>query len=274
MSRFYRDFELAIGLGAQSVVVRQPFRIAFSADKSIGGALNKLNLKVYNLKEATRLQIQKLEADDKYIPIQLSVGYRDNLQSLFKGNVYRAEVVREGADFLNQIECLDGGFDFLNSFTSRTVTRKDEALIEIVQDMPNTSIGKFTRQSEIVRPKVLVGNSVQLIEDMLNEGETYYIEDEQLFIIKDDEVTSPFIPVVNAETGLLNTPTADPEKVTFSTLMNLSLKIGGLCELRSKTAPFLNGIYKIEVINFKGDTDGTDWLQQVTARKAGDYKVL
>ena len=276
MNRFYRDFELVIGLEFQRqfITVRPPFRIVFSADKSIGGALNKLNLKVYNLKESKRLQIQKLEADEKYIPIQLSVGYKDSLQTLFKGNIYRAEVVREGADFYNQIECLDGGFDFLNSFTSRTVTRKDEAIIEILQDMPNTTLGKFTRQAEIVRPKVLVGNSVQLIEDLLNEDESFYIEDEQLFIIKNDEVTSPFIPVVNAETGLLNTPVADPEKITFSTMMNLSLNIGGLCEIQSKTAPFLNGIYRIEVISFSGDTDGSDWLQQVTARKAQNVKVL
>ena len=276
MNRFIRDFELIIGLerSAQAVIVRPPFRVSFSGDKSIGGALNKLNLKVYNLKESTRLQIQKLEADNTYIPIQFSVGYKGALEPLFKGNVYKAEVIREGADFYNQVECLDGGFDFLNSFTSRTVTKKDEAIVEILQDMPNTSAGKITQQPNLVRPKVLVGNSVQLINDMLNEGESWFIEDEQLYILKDDEVIRSFIPVVNAQTGLLNTPIADPETVTFETLMNPSLKIGGLCELQSKTAPFLNGVYKTEVITYTGDSDGDDWLQQVTARKEPNVKVL
>lgn len=276
MNRFIRDFELIIGLesSAQAVIVRPPFRVSFSGDKSIGGALNKLNLKVYNLKESTRLQIQKLEADSTYIPIQFSVGYRGALEPLFKGNVYKAEVIREGADFYNQVECLDGGFDFLNSFTSRTVTKKDEAIVEILQDMPNTNAGKITQQPSLVRPKVLVGNSVQLINDMLNEGESWFIEDEQLYILKDDEVIRSFIPVVNAQTGLLNTPIADPESITFETLMNPSLKIGGLCELQSKTAPFLNGVYKTEVITYTGDSDGDDWLQQITARKEPNVRVL
>lgn len=270
--RFLRDYELVIGIDDQAVIVKPPIRMSFSADKSISGALNKLNINIYNLKESNRLAIVKNPEDQAYIPIQLSVGYQGKLEPLFKGSVHKGENSRAGADFVSAIECLDGGTDFLNSFTSKTV--KGGQIEAILDDMPNTDKGKLTSPISLQRPKVLVGNSAQLIEDTIDEDQTWYIDNEQLFIIKDDEVISSYIPVVNAESGLINTPTNEQYKVTFNTMMNPSLKIGGLCRLDSKTAPHLNGIYKIETINYSGDNYGGDWSQAVTAILQESYKVL
>ena len=271
--RFIRDYELVIGVGSQAVIVKPPIKIAFSCDKSISGSLNKMNINIFNLKESNRLAIVKNSEDsDIYIPIQLSVGYKDKLEPLFKGSVHRGENSREGADFVSSIECLDGGVDFINSFTSKTV--KSGQRDAILADMPNTTKGKMTTPNSLQRPKVLVGNSAQLLSDTLDDNETWYIDNEQLFVIKDDEVISSYIPVVNAESGLLNTPQNEQYKITFDTMMNPSLKIGGLCRVESKTAPHLNGTYKIETINYSGDNYGNDWKQAVTALLQKTYKVL
>lgn len=274
MSRFLRDFELAIEAEGQSVVVKPPMRITFTCDKSITGGLNKLQLQIYNLKESNRLAIVKDAEERKRIPIILKVGYEWSSEVIFQGTVHRGANQRQGADFISDLECLDGGEDYLASFTSKVVKGKQAAVEEILKDLPNTKKGKLTEQITLLRPKVLIGNSLQLIEKALAPNETYYIDNEQLFIIKDDEVISSYIPLVSAKTGLLNTPERESKKVSFETLMNPTLKLGGLCKLKSVLAPHLDGTYKIESMSYSGDNEGDDWKQSVTCIAAGDYKVL
>lgn len=272
--RFNRDYELVIGLENQAVIVRPPLRIAFDAQKAINGGLNKLTIKIYNLKESNRAKLAKDRDEVKVIPLTLSVGYVESKETIFKGTVQLGENSRSGVDYISTLECYDGGYDFINSFTSATVKGKDSAISQILSDMPNTGRGKITAQNKLVRPKVLVGNSAKLIDQQLNVGETWYIEDEKLYILKDNEVVSSFIPVVNSETGLRNTPKRQNQKISFETLMNPTVKIGGLVKLESVTAPHLNGIYKVESLGYKGDNYGSEWSQSITGFKALDYSVI
>jgi hypothetical protein len=109
---------------------------------------------------------------------------------------------------------------------------------------------------------------------MVGPGETWYIDNEQLYVIKDNEVTSGLKPVVSAATGLISTPTRDSKLVTFETLMNPTVKIGGLANLKSSTAPHLDGIYKIETINYRGDNYGDEWSQSCTGTLAAEAKSI
>lgn len=274
MIRFLRDYQLTIGVGSQAVVVVPPINITFSATKSTDVALNKLILKVWNLRQSNRLALVKDEEEDEYIPLELSVGYQGRMQLLFRGSVHKGEHQREGADFVNTIECLDGGKDALSSFTSVTVRGKDQAIRAALGDMPNTAEGAITPHAQLVRPKVLVGNSARLITDMLDDDEAMFIDDEQLFVLRNDEVRSDLAPLVTARTGLMNTPQASKGEVTFQTIMNPTLKVAGLCQLESVTAPDLNGVYRINQINYSGDYTGDDWTQMVTAKRAPNYKVV
>jgi len=272
--RFLRDYQLTIGVGNQAVVVVPPINITFSATKSTDVSLNKLILKVWNLRQANRLALVKDEEEDEYIPLELSVGYQGRMQLLFRGSVHKGEHQREGADFVNTIECLDGGKDALSSFTSVTVRGKDQAIRAALGDMPNTAEGAITPHAQLVRPKVLVGNSARLITDMLDDDEAMFIDDEQLFVLRNDEVRNDLAPLVTARTGLMNTPQASKGEVTFQTIMNPTLKVAGLCQLESVTAPDLNGVYRIDQINYSGDYTGDDWTQVVTAKRAPNYKVV
>lgn len=274
MIRFLRDYQLTIGVGSQAVVVVPPINITFSATKSTDVTLNKLILKVWNLRQSNRLALVKDEEEDDYIPLELSVGYQGRMQLLFRGSVHKGEHQREGADFVNTIECLDGGKDALSSFTSVTVRGKDQAIRAALGDMPNTAEGAITPHAQLVRPKVLVGNSARLITDMLDDDEAMFIDDEQLFVLRNDEVRSDLAPLVTARTGLMNTPQASKGEVTFQTIMNPTLKVAGLCQLESVTAPDLNGVYRIDQINYSGDYTGDDWTQMVTAKRAPNYKVV
>lgn len=270
LSRFNRDYELVVN----DVTIRPPMRIAFTSNKSVGGRLNRLTIQIYNLKESNRLALAK-DAEDytKNIPLSFKIGYAGSLGLLFKGTVHRGVNSQDGPDIITELECLDGGFDYLNSYVSETV-RGAKPIDTVLASMPNTGRGRITQQQALIRPRVMVGASARILDELLGEDETWYIDNEQLYVIKQGEVISSYIPIVNADTGLLTTPARENSKLTFDTLMNPSLKIGGLCNVVSISAPHLNGIYKIEAIGYTGDNYGADWFQSVTAIQAGAYTVV
>lgn len=279
--RFDRDYELSVTANGRTFVVRPPIRIAFDADKSISGGLNKMNCQIDNLEERKRLALVKdREQTQINIPFSLKVGYKGSAENpgkldlIFKGTLHLGSNRREGPDIVTTLESLDGGVDFLNSFTAQTVKGGEKAIEAILADMPNTQRGKITERPTLTRPKVLLGNSAKLIEELVGPGEAWYIDNEQLFILKEDEVVSSFIPLVNAATGLISTPERENKLVTFSTLINPSIKIGGRAKLTSTTAPHLDGTYRIETINYAGDNYGKDWMQTCTGRLASSYRVL
>lgn len=314
METFYRDYRLTVGLGNQAVIIEPPMSVSFKALESVDKkSLGKLTVSINGLKPSTRLQLIKAEDDPKYIPVRLEVGYDGKLRQVFQGSVKSGAVKREGAIHVVSLECEDGGHDYINAFTSRTVRGKEQVVDSVLLDMPNTKKGSITAQQQLIRPKVLVGRSSKIISDMLSPDESFYIKDERVHILKASEVTSGNIPVVNARSGLLNTPQftkgsaqaagnkqtpvptnapdTDPAsnkdkadsstlvaqekgQVVFDTRMNAMLTIGGLCALESVTNPALNGVYKIYQIETSGQYTGGPWQQKVTARPAGNYSVI
>lgn len=272
MSRFNRDYELVIQTDGQDVTVRPPFKVVFDAQKSISGGLNRASIQVFGLGERTRLAVVKDPEQSKQIPVRLSVGYESGLELIFKGTVYRGQNRREGPDIVTDLDCLDGGFDYLTAFTSKTVRR--DRVSAILADLPNTGRGKIGEVQELQRPKVLVGATMRLLDEIVDDGQDWFVNDEQLYIMRGDEVISRFIPVVNADSGLIGTPEREQQKITFETLMNPTLKLAGLCNIRSITAPHLNGVYRIDTINYSGDNYGQNWMQSVTAILAPQYKVI
>lgn len=273
-SRFTRDFKLTIGIGSTKVEIVPPFNIGFSAvENTFNRALNKLNVTIPGLKESTRTQLIKFELDkSKYLPVELLVGYQGKMYRAFKGSVRTGELSRDGAQFVNTLECYDGWPDFTEAYTSRTVKGRELAIDAILSDMPNTNKGTITTLSETLRPKVLVGSSSDLLSK-ISQGKEFYIKDEKIFILNENEVVSSIAPVVSAETGLKNTPIQDHIETTFTTVLNPTLKIGHLCELISITNPSVNGIYRIGQITTNGQYKGV-WEQTVTCRKANNYKVV
>ena len=294
--RFLRDYILTIGLGAQAVVIRPPFRIVFSADKSDDATLNKMTLKIDGLNDDKRRLLVRdkddkppknvkadadgnpapkteLRANDsRYFPIDLKIGYQGRVETIFRGSVDEAGSTRDGAQFVTTLTCLDGGHDFLHSFVSTSVTSKNAAIDAVLGTMPNTKKGKIGKQADITRPKILVGNSMATIQEMLDPDQRWFIDDERLNIIGGDEVVSGYIPVVSAETGLLN---IEPKKkeVVMNTYLNPSIKVGGLVKLISTVSPGANGIYKVRMISYSGDFDGSDWMQKVSCSLAENYVV-
>lgn len=272
---FDRNFKLTITANNREIVVEPPFRIVFDATKSTRGSLNKLTLKIYGLGEDNRLAMVKdAEQDDKVISVELAIGYGESLGTIYKGTALTGANERSGPEIITTLDCLDGGLALANGFVNTTVKRNEVVIDALLQAMPELRKGKITEQKQLQRPKVLVGSPLRIIEESLDPDESFYIDDQQLYIIKTDDVVSSFIPKVSAETGLVNTPTRESKRVTFTTKLNPTIRAGGLVNLESQTAPHLNGIYKIDTITYNGDNYGSAWDQTCTGELRKNYTVL
>lgn len=309
--RFNRNYSLEIiTLNNQKVTIQPEIRITFDVTKSVKGSLNNGTIQIYNLSQANRNLIIKdediteedkdkkekdkekkktdaeKEAEKKakelkdagirtlpadYMQFELKAGY-SKIETIFKGAISKASSKKQGAEFVTTIEAYDGLYDMQNSYTSKVV--KGNISEQVIKDMPTVKKGKITEQNPLLRPRVLVGNSFKILEENLTGNETYYVDDGVIHIIKEKEVTSGYIPLVNSETGLLNTPEKLQKEVKFETMMNPLLRIGCLMKLESLYDKRFNGIYKINTIHYTGDYSGSDWKQEILCIACNDYKVI
>ena len=260
-----RNYELFIQIDGRTVLVRPPIRVSFAGDKSIAGGLNRLDLTVYNLERSKRLAVAKDPDDQKYVPLQFSVGYGDKLEPLFRGSVFVARNRQEGADILTEIECVDGGFDYQFSETDRTVDAGGDPVRALLSDMLNTEAGAIAPRQPLIRPRVMSGRTPRVLDQIIGNGESWFIQDERLNILGPDQVVAGEVPLVSASTGLIETPTREQQVVTFKTLFNPAVRVGALLELESLRAPHINGTYQARTITYDGDLDGETWEQTVTA---------
>ena len=268
LNRFLRDYKLIITTTSQTIEVTAPLNIDFDCEKSIlSDGLNTLNIKIYNLTEAKRNQLVKDKDEKKYIRVQLFIGYEGNIKQVFQGNVNRAYTERAGADLATMMECIDGLADVKSSFSSKTASTKKQAVQEILKDMPNTSIGKITESNKIYRNKVIMGSSYEELKKLVQPDEIMFIDEEKLYIIKDTEVSDNYAPVISSDTGLIGIPKKEDKIVEVTTILNPAIKLGGLAQLESIYAPYLNGTYRVESSSFKGSFDGSDWTQNVRLKQ-------
>ena len=259
--RFNRDYELIITLNTgEAIIIKPQIRVQFDIVKSVDGGLNSCRIRIYNLSSDKRKKLIKEDTNQSIkMPFLLKAGY-NKIETLFKGFVLESFSEKSGGDIVTTIVAMDGLVDAQGSYTSQTV-KKGDAINVILRDMPNTTRAKISERPVVQRAKVLVGNSLKLVENNLKDDETYFIDEGKLYIVKENEVISDLVPLVNAETGLLLTPTKKKYEVTFNTLLNPAIKIAGQVKLESLYAPNLNGTYKVLTITYRGDSHGTDWSQ-------------
>jgi hypothetical protein len=271
-----RNYKLVFGSGSDAIVVTPPFNITFDGIKSLSGkAANTLDVEIFNLNRQHRESLVK-DVDvnvTRYIPIELSVGYGDKLNVIYKGSVLRGFNKRNGPDHITRLECLDGGLDLTQSFTSRAIVDNKNAVKMCLLDMPNTTEGKIKARPDLIRPRVLVGPTGEIL-DKLAGDDNFFIDNEQVYMLGSDQVVTTNAARVNPSTGLLDTPERDQGIITIETMLNPSIRLGGLVELESTTAPHLDGLYKVDTIGYKGEYDGSDWRQTVSGILAYDYEMI
>ncbi len=242
-----------------------PLTIEFQTTQNSFSQVNTINIKLYNLNQHDRNLLRKNMLDvSRGMDIVLQAGYQGDMGTVFIGTVVEAYSQREGVDFITYIVANDSGFAFTSSnvditFGSGTPRRS------IIQTLLNSlniygvktgkignypgSIGKTTSYS---------GNPTKLLDQETGGG--FLVSNGTGHCLNSDEALPGDAIVIDAASGLLNTPSYQQTYLDVDILFEPKLQMMGLVRLQSITAPNYNkdgGIYQVKSISHRATISET-----------------
>lgn len=263
-SKFGRNYILNVQTSdGQTLTVELPFTIEFDITRKILTSANVAQFRIYNLNTNHRSQIRKninlTGFDDQNRIVQILAGYGTNLALMFEGYITQAWSVREGMNFITQIECFDGGFAFTNSMSNTTfpaLTEQKTVIESLVSDLAGAGVkpgvvSPNAFQGQLSRGNAYSGNTCDLLRQITNGN--FYIDNGKAFALSDNECISGPITTINAASGLLNTPVREQTIIRFEMLFEPKLLVGQQVTLDSLTADKeINGDYKVVGLKHRG----------------------
>lgn len=288
MSRqFGRECNVAIGGGGRGISVKD-LRITFNITKTIGRSPNPAIIKIFNLSPDNERKI-KGEFDD----VIVNAGYTGATRVIFRGNIKYLSLYPDGNDHITEIDCGDGDKDLRESIVNVTLapgTSTEQLLGHVVDSFATTKRGHVVlKDRKRVRGRVVSAMARDVLDDISADAEANWsIQDGNLVIVPADSTLPNEAIVINADTGMLGTPTIDDKGIVVECLLNPQLQVNGKVKLDNnairikalkssqakpgakkppkvkrieRTDP--DGIYKIYKVVHKGDTHGDEWRSQV-----------
>lgn len=256
MVKLGRNYKLVVErIDGNTVTIQLPFTCEFDVHRNSLSSANVASFRIYNLSPENRNSIRKDQYDFGDIrKVSFFAGYGDKLSLAFTGNISQAWSVREGVDFITQIESYDGGFAYVNAITNNAYpenTQQSSIIDNVAASLPGVTVGAIGNyEGQIRRGNSYSGPSVDVLTELTGGG--FFIDNGKVFCLKDQECLDGDIPVINAATGLLGTPVKETTFINLELLFEPSLKVAQLIRLESTTAEFFNGDHKILSLKHRG----------------------
>lgn len=284
-TKFGRNYMLTITGSIPTITIGLPFTIEFDITRNTLTSANVCQIRIYNLAPNTRNYLLKNVSSGwgyPFIYVTLAAGYGTNLPIIFSGNVSQGWSVREGVNFITQLECYDAGFAFINGQTSLTVpagTPYNVIISNLIASLPNGSapnikvgaIGNFPGST----PKQVTynGNAVQILNQITGGG--FFIDKGIGNALNNNEyLESVPLFTVDASSGLLGTPVLEQNIVRFDMIFEPSLNVGAGCQLNSITAANFSGLYQITAVKHRGMISQTVCGDAITTGEFVAYQNL
>lgn len=261
MVKFGRNYSLRVELNSGDILtIAPPFTLEFDISRKLYSSANFSSLRIYNLSQNNRNQIRKDVTDyGNFRSVELAAGYGKVLPIVFKGNITQAWSVREGTNFITQIESFDGGFAYSNGFTDgaagqfAAATPLKAVITSLADSLPGVSLGAIGDYSYITQPArgpSYSGPTCSLLSELTGGG--FFIDNSKVNCLGDSECLGGNIQVINAKSGLLGTPVREQTILHFDMLFEPQLLIGQKIQLQSVTDANFNGYYKITALHHRG----------------------
>lgn len=241
-------------------------RIVFDIEKNdIGGEANKASISIYNLNETTRTLSQQLDTI-----IILEVGYGENLEQLFIGNMSKSVTKRQGANMVTTLTMGDAEkalreVRFDKSWEGKVSIK---TCIKEVADTFRTAgaviVGNLASVFASVDDKkeqsglALSGMAKDVMDDLVGKLDLEYsIQDNNFQLLKQGESTQEKAVLLTPQTGLLGIPAKrGDDGIEFISLIIPGIRPGRLVTIHSKH------IFETVIMTkatYRGDTHGQPW---------------
>lgn len=153
-SFFGREYKLAV-----DDFITSELRIQFVVEKSLVGYPNKANIKIYNLKEASR---NRIEEDG--LKVQLFAGY-SNPPLLFSGNIINVVHQKNQTEWVSEMFCGDSITDINGATINKTLSAgatQEQIFDELLGSMSGVTKGITDGLSKCLSGKQSLLRGLQL----------------------------------------------------------------------------------------------------------------
>jgi hypothetical protein len=263
------------------IIIEPPMTLEIDIIRNVlSTSTNACKVRIYNLSQDNRAKIYKDAFDfDLRKKISLYAGYGNNLSLIFTGNISKAWSVREGTNFITEIESYDGGYAWISaednvSYDHGALTR--DVMLELIGRLKPYGVdlgkvGEFPGNQD--RAAILNGNICKNLADRvanyfnpvtnkIDPGQ-FFIDNGKAYCLRDYETFTGDYLVINSASGLLGTPTRHETYLTFDMIFEPRLMIGQEVTIDSITAPefnsykagtnqIINGNFKVVSLHHRG----------------------
>jgi hypothetical protein len=247
------------------LVISTPFTIEFDIQRNSYTSTNLAHLRLYNISLYNRnlLTLDQFEnslADAIYITLSAGYGAGPYYPAVFIGNAQRAYSIREGTNFITVIDGFAAGLAYQLATSSVSWLRGQSygaVIAELLNDLSNYGVAPGVINSTILAQTFdkggsLSGNTIDLLRQLTNKN--FFIDNGKANILLPGDAIANGPPIlVNAQSGLLQTPIKENTYILWDMLFEPGLNIGNLIDLESSTGVNIyNGIHKVIGIQHKG----------------------
>lgn len=274
--KFQRDYKLTIQ-GNKSLapfvttyeykpttIIQYPITLDLEIVRNTLASANTGKFTLWNLGPDTRAALFHDRYDTlNYRQITLNAGYTTDktLPIIFQGNILQAYSKRQGANWLTEIECFDGGFGMRNGevHVSKPAGWNFKDLIStLMGKMPGVTEGAISETIAVpnTRGITVVGNAWDSIRSLSGTG-IPFVDNESVNVLAENEylLVDGAIPIIDSSTGILGSPRRQQAMLEVDTIFEPRAVVGQLVNLQSMVKQF-NGDYQIRGIRHSGRISG------------------
>ncbi|RRA01915.1 phage protein [Burkholderia cepacia] len=284
--QFGRKFSLIIGQDAGDALDFSELRVKFDIKRGDRETPNSALVQIYNLSDNTSKRVEK-----EFTRMVIQAGYPGNFSIIFDGQIKQVWRGRDNPTdtFLNVLAA-DGDSAYCFAKVIQTLaagsTYQDQVNAALQAMAPYGVTPGYIAQlpsNPLPRGKPIFNLARDVLRSVARATQTVWsIQDGKVIMIPETSYAPYDIPEINSKTGMVGWPVQMINGISFQTLLNPSLKIGGLVHLNNSSiqqyqyslnvndqpaqgrAQLENkidsdGFYYLMSVNHRGDTRGNDW---------------
>jgi hypothetical protein len=236
------------------IEIKYPLTVDFNILRDLYSFDSKASFKIYNLNAATQAFLYHDKYDFTNVKrISFSAGYNNSLSVIYTGNVWEGSSVRNSVDFITSLDCSDSIFDVRTAMSGLTIkgqTTATDVADKLTADLGSLQKGYYTQSSRVYkRGYVYQGATIEGIKTV-TEGKAFS-DNGQIHILNANEAFSGEIYIIDAETGLIDTPIRREQMIELQMIFEPRIRVGQVLELRSLTSIY-SGQYKVANVTHRG----------------------
>lgn len=288
MARFNRIYKLTVGTaGSQGTVIEPPLQITFEVDKDVKEDANTHKIRIYNLKESTRREIERPD-----LRAYLYAGYVEEQGAVLMagGTVVDAYSYHDGADVVTELEIADGygeirdtaiSISYGPGASSATIIKDIAGQMGLTLNMPDSLTERTWEHGFSYYGPARQG----LHKVTRGAGQEWSIQNETLQIVATNGTTARSVVVLNSGSGLIGYPertrkgAREKAKVKGKTIVSAEQQRDGW-KLQSLLLPWLNpgdpvrvesdtvtGLWRTDSVRHVGSYYGDDWTTEIQLKE-------